>query len=216
MSDIVIIDYGMGNLRSVQHAFSNQGYATQITDDREKIRNAAGLVLPGVGAFGRAMDNLNRLGLADILRERLREGIPFLGICLGLQLLFEASEEAPGVKGLSVFEGGVERFVGDFKIPSIGWNNLAVKRANPLLVGVDDKTFFYFVHSYFVRPKQKDSVLAVSSYGVEFPAMVGSDRCFGLQFHPEKSSLEGLKIIGNFGKMVREDGHYTRNRPASG
>lgn len=203
MSEIVVIDYGMGNLKSVQHAFAQHGVRAVISNAAAEIEGAAGLVLPGVGAFGRAMDNLDRLGLTSLLAKKVGQGTPFLGICLGLQLLFEGSEEAPGRRGLSLLPGRVVRFQGDFKIPLIGWNQLAVQQEDPLLAGIGEGSYFYFVHSYYALPEDPAHVLANSWYGTPFPAVVGRYNCYGLQFHPEKSSREGLKIIGNFGRLVK-------------
>ncbi len=204
MADITIIDYGMGNLKSVAHAFSSCGYTSLVTQDKKKIKEAKGLILPGVGAFGRASQNLRQLELFDTIKEKINEGTPFLGICLGLQLLFAESEETEGAKGLSIFPGKVVKFRGDFKIPLIGWNRLKIVQSNPLLRGVAEGTFFYFVHSYYASLKDNNHVLGTSFYGVDFPAMVGKGNCYALQFHPEKSSFEGLKIINNFGKLVKD------------
>lgn len=211
MSEIVIIDYGMGNLKSVQHAFAQHGIRAVISSDGEDIQGAAGLVLPGVGAFGRAMENLERRGLTNLLRHQVLQGIPFLGICLGLQLLFEGSEEAPNTPGLSLLAGRVVRFQGDFKIPLIGWNQLEMQRETPLLEGIGKNRYFYFVHSYYALPRDPGDVLALSFYGNRFPAVVGRQNCFGLQFHPEKSSREGLKIIGNFGRLVKNRENHPRH-----
>jgi imidazole glycerol-phosphate synthase subunit HisH len=203
LSEIVIINYGLGNLKSVQHAFAQHHIKAVISSAAGAIEEAAGLVLPGVGAFGRAMDNLDQLGLTSLLKKKVGQGTPFLGICLGLQLLFEGSEEAPSRRGLSLLPGRVVRFQGDFKIPLIGWNQLEMRRNDPLLEGIGDHPYFYFVHSYYALPQNPAHVLAYSCYGNRFPAVVGRQNCYGLQFHPEKSSREGLKIIGNFGRLVK-------------
>ncbi len=211
MAAIVIVDYGMGNLKSVQNAFAQQGFEARVCSRPRDVEEAGGLVLPGVGAFGRAMANLEERGLTSPLRERVLAGTPFLGICLGLQLLFEASEEAPGTRGLSLLPGKVVRFRGNFKIPLIGWNRLSVCRDNPLFRGLGAEAYFYFVHSYYAKPREREDILALSSYGREFPAVVGRQNFYGLQFHPEKSSREGLKIIGNFGRLVMEHGNHSRH-----
>ena len=208
---IVIVDYGMGNLKSVGHAFARQGFAARVSSRPRDVETAQGLVLPGVGAFGRAMENLQARGLARLLQRKVREGTPFLGICLGLQLLFEASEEAPGVPGLGLLPGRVVRFQGNFKIPLIGWNQLRLCRENPLFRDMEPQAYFYFVHSYYAVPAVEEDVLALSHYGREFPALVGRGNFFGLQFHPEKSSREGLKIIENFGRLVTEHGDHPRH-----
>ncbi len=204
MTEITILDYGMGNLKSVEHAFACQGYKTCVTSEKRLIEKAHGLVLPGVGAFGRAMANLHELDLVHSLRQKISIGTPFLGICLGLQLLFENSEEAGTTEGLSLFKGKVVRFQGNIKIPLIGWNQLQLKKEIPLLEGIGNNTFFYFVHSYYAQAKDYADIVATSYYGSEFPAVVRRGSCYGVQFHPEKSSREGLKIINNFGKLVRE------------
>ncbi len=211
MSGIVIIDYGMGNLKSVGNAFAHEGFKVRISGLPGDVAGARGLVLPGVGAFGRAMANLEERGLISPLRERVLTGTPFLGICLGLQLLFEASEEAPGVTGLSLLPGKVARFRGNFKIPLIGWNGLQVCRQSPLFQGVTARAYFYFVHSYYAQPREREDILALSSCGGDFPAVVGRQNLFGLQFHPEKSGREGLKIIRNFGRMVTGREHHSRH-----
>ena len=201
---ITVIDYGMGNIKSVRHAFVTQGYTVEVTGNPGRLEKAKGLVLPGVGAFGEAVYNLNRQGALGIIREKVLSGTPFLGICLGMQLIFEKSEEAPGVKGLSLLKGSVVRFRGNFKVPLIGWNRVFLKRKCRLFEGIGDGSFFYFVHSYFVKPAFLGDVAAYSNHGNPFPAAVVKKNFFGLQFHPEKSSGEGLKIIDNFGKLVRE------------
>lgn len=204
MAEITIVDYGTGNLKSVEHAFTSQGYKTCVTSEKRLIEKAHGLVLPGVGAFGRAMANLHELDLVHSLRQKIALGTPFLGICLGLQLLFENSEEAGKTEGLSLFKGKVVRFQGNLKIPLIGWNQLQLKKEIPLFKGIEDNTFFYFVHSYYAQAKDYADIVATSYYGSEFPAVVRRGNCYGVQFHPEKSSQEGLQVIDNFGKLVRE------------
>ncbi len=205
MVEITIIDYGVGNLKSVEHAFVCQGYKTCVTSEKRLIEKAHGLILPGVGAFGRAIVNLHELDLIHLLRQKISLGTPFLGICLGLQLLFENSEETGEAEGLSLFKGKVVRFQGNLKIPLIGWNQLQLlNKEEPLFKGIKDNTFFYFVHSYYAQVKNHADIVAVSYYGSEFPAVVRRGNCYGVQFHPEKSSCEGLKIINNFGKLVRE------------
>ncbi len=203
MADITIIDYGMGNIKSVQHAFISRGFTVQVTGDRRLVEEAKSLVLPGVGAFGKAVVNLEEKGLAAVIKQKIAVGTPFLGICLGLQLLYEGSEEAPGVKGLAVFKGGAVRFRGSVKVPLIGWNRITFVKKSPLLRGVANESFFYFVHSYYIKTEQPDEIIAVAAHGGAFPAIVGRDNVFGIQFHPEKSSRDGLKIINNFGKLVK-------------
>jgi glutamine amidotransferase len=192
---IAIVDYGMGNLRSVSKAFQSQEFPAVVTRNPQDIFNARGIVLPGVGAFGDCVKNLTEYKLIDPILKFIDSGKPFLGICLGLQVLFEESEEAPGVKGLGVIKGGVVRFP-DFKeehlkVPHMGWNQVSIKKDVPILKGVPENSWFYFVHSYYPSPED-DSVSAVkTTYGFEFTA-------FASQFHPEKSSDLGLKMINNF------------------
>jgi glutamine amidotransferase len=199
---IAIIDYGMGNLRSVQRAFDHVGAEAIVTAHRETIESASAVVLPGVGAFGKAMSNLQRAGLADVIRQVIAQGRPFLGICLGLQLLFEESEEMGEHRGLGVFGGQVKRFEVDLKVPQIGWNQIHIQRANPLLEGVADGSYAYFVHSYYVVPTDPEIVLATTDYGIDYASIIGRSNVFGIQFHPEKSQAVGLRILRNFTALV--------------
>lgn len=199
---IAIVDYGMGNLRSVQRAFEYVGAEAIVTDHRATIESASAVVLPGVGAFGKAMSNLKRAGLADVIRQVIARGRPFLGICLGLQLLFKESEEIGQHRGLSVFDGMVKRFNVSLKVPQIGWNQIHVQQASPLLEGVADGSYAYFVHSYYVVPADPEIVLATTDYGINYPSVIGQDNVFGLQFHPEKSQTVGLRILRNFTALV--------------
>jgi glutamine amidotransferase len=204
---IAIIDYGVGNLRSVQRAFEHVEAEAVVTAQRETIESASAVVLPGVGAFGKAMSNLDRAGLTDVIRQVIAQGRPFLGICLGLQLLFEESEEMGQHKGLGVFGGRVRRFeVGGrrhgYKVPQIGWNQIHIQRASPLLEGVADGSYAYFVHSYYVAPADPEIVLATTDYEIDYASIVGRDNVFGIQFHPEKSQAVGLKILRNFTESV--------------
>jgi glutamine amidotransferase len=198
---IVIVDYGMGNLRSVQKAFAKVGYETEITSSAQRIEAASGIVLPGVGAFGEAMANLTRAGLVDVLRRAARER-PFIGICLGQQLLFEHSEEMGSHEGLGVLPGDVVRFAGPLKVPHMGWNQIHIARPSPLLAGITDGDFAYFVHSYYVVPRDDDVILARTDYGVSFASIVGREHLFGLQFHPEKSQSLGLTMLVNFARLT--------------
>jgi len=205
---IAIVDYGMGNLRSVSKAFQSQKFPVVVTRNPDDISKASGLVLPGVGAFGDCVKNLGEYGLIDPIKEFIDSGRPFLGICLGLQVLFEESEEAPGVKGLGLINGKVVRFP-DFKkeglkVPHMGWNQVTIENDVPILSGVPQNSWFYFVHSYYPRPED-DSVSAVKThYGIEFTAAVVKDNIFASQFHPEKSSTLGLKILQNFAALCGE------------
>ena len=202
---IAIIDYGMGNLRSVQKGFEKVGRDAFITRDPEQVAKAQSVVLPGVGAFADAMANLKASGLDQAVLRAVADGKPFLGICLGQQLLFEASEEWGLTEGLGIFPGRVRRFPeGDLKVPHMGWNQVEIQKGNPLLDGIPDKSAFYFVHSYYVDPVDPEVVLGVTEYGVRFSSFVGRDKIFGIQFHPEKSSALGLKILDNFGRLVAQ------------
>ena len=198
---IAIIDYGMGNLRSVEKAFSFLGHDVVVSHDPTIVGDAAGIVLPGVGAFGDAMHELNGRGLVSPLRDRLRDGIPFLGICLGYQLLFEESEESPGIEGLGILPGRVVRFPNDVKVPHMGWNDIRMARPHPVLEGVGEGSFFYFVHSYYVEPAQPDTTLTITTYGEEFASGVADESLVAFQFHPEKSSSSGLRILDNYGRL---------------
>ena len=201
---IAIIDYGMGNLRSVQKAFEKVGCPVLITDDPGQAAQAAGLVIPGVGAFADAMANLDRLGFTGVIRSAARSGKPVLGICLGMQLLFASSEENGFFPGLAVLPGRVIKFqlpVG-WKVPHMGWNQIQPVNASPLLDGIEGGSYFYFVHSYYVLPEDLAVVQAVTDYRVQFPAVVGRGNVFGVQFHPEKSSDQGLLLLKNFGELV--------------
>ncbi|MBN2026235.1 MAG: imidazole glycerol phosphate synthase subunit HisH [Actinobacteria bacterium] len=198
---ITIVDYGMGNLRSVEKAFAYLGYRARVSNDPESIEKAAGIVLPGVGAFGDAMQELEGGGFVELLRGAIGEGRPFLGICLGYQLLFEESEESPGVRGLHILPGRVVRFPGNEKVPHMGWNDVRLQRRHEVLEGVEESSFFYFVHSYYVVPHDSDDSLTVTEYGIDFASGVARDRLVAFQFHPEKSSASGLRILENFARM---------------
>lgn len=204
---IAIIDYGMGNLRSVQKGLEKVGFAAAIVDEPAAVRAADGVILPGVGAFADAMGNLAQRGLDGAIREVIASGRPFLGICLGQQLLFESSEEWGVHPGLGVFRGTVRRLPPGLKVPHMGWNEVEIARPSPLLAGIPDRTRFYFVHSFYVDPVEEDIVLGRTDYGVRFASAVGRGRVFGIQFHPEKSSAWGLRILENFGRMVADARH---------
>lgn len=203
-SMIAIIDYGSGNLKSIRNGFNRVGAQALVTNDKEELKKADVMILPGVGAFGTAMGNLKKY--EDIIHQHIRDEKPFLGVCLGLQVLFSESEESPGVKGLDVFSGKVQRFpetlpANGLKIPHMGWNNLNIKRDSPLLEGIGSD-YMYFVHSYYVRPDDEEVVVATVDYGVEVPAVVAQDNVFATQFHPEKSGEVGLEILKNFLKKA--------------
>ena len=192
---ITIIDYKSGNLKSISNGFKKIGVDYQITDDKEVIANSDYLVLPGVGAFGSAMENLKPF--EDIIKEHVADDKPFLGICLGQQVLMGASEESPGVEGLNLFKGHVEKLPSGVKIPHMGWNKLVIKNDSPILEGIDGE-YFYFVHSYHVIPDDDEIIAGVCEYGSEVVASLSQNNLFSTQFHPEKSGKSGLKILKNF------------------
>ena len=205
---ITIIDYDAGNIKSVEKALQFLNADVQISRDRETILNSDKVILPGVGAFGDAMDKLDRYGLIDVIHEFTETGKPFLGICLGLQLLFESSEENPGVKGLGLLKGKVTKipktYISDDgqeihqKVPQIGWNNLEINPSSRLFKGIDGSPYVYFVHSYYLTAENPDEVAAKTFYGTEIHAAVEKDNIFATQFHPEKSSNVGLLLLSNF------------------
>lgn len=199
----VIIDYDAGNTLSVQRALSHLSYDAILTDDPEKIRNASHLILPGVGSFGNAMEELSRRGLIEVIREAVTSGVYFLGICLGLQLLFESSEESPDVEGLSILEGKILRIpkADGLSVPQIGWNSLEIKPESRLFSGIDNGVYTYFVHSYYLKAFDEKIVSSVCEYGVSVHASVERENVFACQFHPEKSGKVGLKILDNFCRM---------------
>lgn len=199
---IAIIDYGMGNLRSVQKGFEKVGFQAEFISDPSLLGNYRGIVLPGVGAFADAMENLKQMGMVAPLQQFAASGKPLLGICLGQQLLFELSEEWGESAGLGIFPGKVRRLPPGYKIPHMGWNQIEIKQQNPLLAGIENGSAFYFVHSYYVDPTDSQVVLTTTDYGISFASIVGNKNVFGIQFHPEKSSQLGLKILGNFGGLV--------------
>lgn len=204
---IAIVNYGMGNLRSVQKALEHLGATTHITSDPADLHAADAVVLPGVGAFGAAMQRLNDAGLTSALRRAVEAGKPFLGICLGLQLLFESSSESPGVAGLGVLKGRVVGFSETpnfpLRIPHMGWSRLRLAQPNcPLWQGVPDGSYVYFVHSYYPAPADESLITAYCDYGVRFACAVGVGNLYAVQFHPEKSSDTGLRILHNFLAVV--------------
>ncbi|MGH7849654.1 MAG: imidazole glycerol phosphate synthase subunit HisH [Thermodesulfobacteriota bacterium] len=205
---IAIVDYGMGNLRSVSKAFQSQGFNVNVTRDPGDIRNASGLVLPGQGAFGDCVKNLEENGIFHTIKEFIQSGKPYLGICLGLQVLFEGSEESPGVAGLGLFGGKVVRFPSfkkeRLKVPHMGWNRIGIRKKTALLEGVPDGSWFYFVHSYFPVPEDEGIIAITCTYGLEFTAAVATGNIFACQFHPEKSSTHGLRLLRNFGLLCGE------------
>ncbi len=197
---IAVIDYDAGNLRSVEKALAALGEQLEVTRDPQVIRTADKVILPGVGAFGDAMENLRRFGLVEPIRQVVEKGTPFLGICLGMQLLFESSEESPGVEGLSLLPGKILRIPPQegLKIPHMGWNSLQVRSGARLFRGLPEEPYVYFVHSYYLKAGDEAIVAATTQYGVEIHASVERGNLFGCQFHPEKSSAVGRAILKNF------------------
>ena len=197
---IAIIDYGMGNLRSVSKALESLGASCKLCKDAKALSTSKKIILPGVGAFGDAMKELKARGLVEPLKDSIAKGKKLLGLCLGLQLFFESSEEAPRIKGLGLLPGKVVRFRSKTaKVPHMGWNDLQIEKKHPLLQGVKTGDYFYFVHSYYVKPKSRDVALASCRYaGMNFTAVAGNDRIAATQFHPEKSQDAGLRILKNF------------------
>lgn len=203
-ADVAVIDYGMGNVRSVEKALAHCGASVEVTSAAERIRAARHVVLPGVGAFGDAMDELRRRGLVEPIREAIAADKPFLGICLGLQVLFDSSEESPDVEGFGIVGGTVRRFQTSLKVPHMGWNALSFRRPCPLFEGIAESPNVYFVHSYYVVPSDEEWIATTTDYDGEFVSSVWRGRCFATQFHPEKSQAIGLKMLENFLRCGKE------------
>ena len=197
---VAIIDYDAGNIKSVEKALISLGAETVLTRDPEVILSADHIILPGVGAFGDAMSKLYHYGLVEVIREAVKRNIPFLGICLGLQLMFEFSEESPGVEGLKLLPGKILKIPAEegLKIPHIGWNSLVYPNEGRLYKGIPENSYVYFVHSYYLKAEEEDIVTAATEYGTFIHASVEKDNIFACQFHPEKSSDVGLTILKNF------------------
>ena len=200
---IAVVDYGLGNLRSVAKALESVGAEVTVTSNPQEILEASGIVLPGVGAFYRGIENLKQRGLVSVILEVINKDKPFLGICLGLQLLFTQSQEHGLCKGLDVIAGEVKKFSPGVKIPHMGWNQVKLVKEG-LFKDVPDNSYFYFVHSYAVEPKDREFIAATAVYGREFTSGVNKGNLWGVQFHPEKSSVLGLKILENFVNMVNK------------
>ena len=204
---IAIIDYGMGNLRSVQKGLERVGFDAVVTRDVSQIQAARGVVLPGVGAFSACMENLAKFGLVEPIREIVRQKKPFLGICLGFQLLFSESEEFGKQKGLDLFCGKVVGFHANenLKVPHMGWNRIDKKSDSPFLDGISNGDYVYFVHSFYVAPDDSLIIATTTDYGSSFVSSIATDRLFACQFHPEKSQELGLRILANFGRFVQNN-----------
>jgi imidazole glycerol-phosphate synthase subunit HisH len=197
VSTVAVVDYGMGNRRSVEKAFEHVGAHVRVTGDHDEIRDADAVVVPGVGAFPEAMRRLSAAGLDEVIRERAAQGTPVLGICLGMQLLFESSAEHEGAAGLGLLPGEVTPLEAP-KLPHIGWNRVALERASGLTEGLGDAAAFYHVHSFVCRPREDGDVVGRGEYGERFASIVERDNVAGVQFHPEKSSRDGLALLANF------------------
>lgn len=202
MREIAVIDAGIGNLRSVQKAFEHVGASPIITDDPAVVVEADAVVLPGVGAFGDGMNGLRSNGLDVAVLEVIERGVPFFGICVGLQLLFQESEEMGIHRGLGVLPGRILRFSASLTVPHMGWNQIEQRRPHPLLAGVPDGVFAYFAHSYHVVTDDESIVVATTDYGSPFPSVVARDHVWAIQFHPEKSQQVGLKLLANFVERI--------------
>ena len=201
---IVIVDYGMGNLRNVQKAFEKIGSEARLTRNKNEIGRASAIVLPGVGAFKDCVENLEKYGLVEPLLRSIEKGKPYLGICLGLQILFSESEEFGSHKGLDLIKGKVVRFVPDpeHKVPHMGWNTIEKEKEGPMLQGIERGDFFYFVHSYYVIPDKTQWISSFTTYGKPFVSSIWKENLFATQFHPEKSQQKGLRILENFVKSI--------------
>jgi glutamine amidotransferase len=200
---ISIIDYGVGNLRSVQKAFELLEIDAVITEDKSVIRESKGIILPGVGAFPDAMKELESKGLTDIIIQEAQKGKPILGICLGMQLLFEVGYEVEETKGLGLIKGSIDKITGDVKIPHMGWNNLEIVNEDTILKGLPRDSYAYFVHSFYATVTNKENLDATTFYGTSIPAVVSNGNVIGIQFHPEKSGEVGMQILKNFGELVK-------------
>jgi glutamine amidotransferase len=203
---VAIIDYGVGNLRSVEKAFAAMGCNAVVTSDESLLRSANRLVLPGVGAFAACMRALSARGFDELVRERARAGTPLLGVCVGMQMLFEESEEFGKTLGLGLLRGRVRRFPGDLPgdlvVPQVGWNQVRQRGIHPLLADIQDNAFFYFVHSYSCEVDDRDVVVGETDYGAPYPSVVARENICGVQFHPEKSQASGLRLLANFARFA--------------
>jgi glutamine amidotransferase len=198
--NVAIIDYGVGNLRSVEKAFLATGCDAIVTGDKAELLKAEKLVLPGVGAFAACMNALAERDLTEFVRERAKAGVPLLGVCVGMQMLFEESDEFGLSKGLGLLRGRVRRFNNELVVPQVGWNQITQRRVHPLFEGIDNNSFCYFVHSYFCEPANAETIIGETEYGRTYASVVGEGRICGVQFHPEKSQSVGLKLLANFAR----------------
>ena len=201
MARVAIIDYGVGNLRSVEKAFAAKGHEAVVTNNEADLRNAAKLVLPGVGAFAACMNAFKECGLIDVVLDRVAKGIPLLGVCVGMQMLFEESDEFGKSRGLGLLRGRVCRFSEELVVPQVGWNSIKQRKKHSLFNMIEDESFFYFVHSYFCEPADSSVVVGETEYGVSYASVVSNENIFGVQFHPEKSQTVGLQLLSNFARL---------------
>jgi imidazole glycerol-phosphate synthase subunit HisH len=204
MPEIAIIDYGVGNLSSVEKAFAATGTRAVITSSESVLRQASALVLPGVGAFANCMTQLSARGFDQLVHESVAEGKPVLGVCVGMQMLFDESEEFGRTPGLGLLRGRVRRFVGDLVVPQVGWNQVRQRDVHNLFAGIGDSTFFYFVHSYFCEVEDDALIIGETDYGRPYASVVAQGNICGVQFHPEKSQAAGLRLLSNFSKLARK------------
>jgi imidazole glycerol-phosphate synthase subunit HisH len=202
---IAIVDYGMGNLKSVEKGFKKVGIDAVVTSEPGVVDNAGAVVLPGVGAFQDCIRNLTDRSLTEAVVSSINKGKPFLGICLGLQVLFSESEEFGSCRGLDIFKGRVVRFREGLKVPHMGWNTVKIVNRAPILSDIEDNEFFYFVHSFYVVPEDRNIIATTTDYGKTFTSMIWKDNIFATQFHPEKSQGLGLKILSGFGKFAEKN-----------
>ena len=213
---IVLLDYGMGNLRSIEKALEHVGARVERTYEADRVSAADGLILPGVGAFPMAMREVRARGIDALLAERMEAGVPVLGICLGMQLLFERSVELGGAEGLAILPGEVRELTAPgFKIPQIGWNAVEWRRRSAITVGLPQPCAFYHVHSFAAVPTDRETIVGTATYGAEFPSVVGRDKVFGVQFHPEKSGPDGLTLLAAFARLCAGVGASPRGEAMS-
>ena len=198
MPEVAIIDYGVGNLRSVEKAFAATGCNAVVSSDQGVLRQAERLVLPGVGAFGACMSALAERGFDELVHERCAAGTPLLGVCVGMQMLFEESDEFGATPGLGLLPGRVRRFSDELIVPQVGWNQIRQRVSHPLFAGIKDSAFFYFVHSFYCEPAQDEVIVGETDYGVAYASVVASENLCGVQFHPETSQTDGLRLLSNF------------------
>lgn len=198
---IAIIDYGVGNLRSIEKAFAEGGASAVVSGDERVLLAAEALVLPGVGAFRACMTGLKERGFDQLVTQRANDGTPLLGVCVGMQLLFDESDEFGSTPGLGLLRGSVRRFSNDLVVPHVGWNEVEQAQTHPLLSGIDDRAFFYFVHSYFCEAIEESDVVGKTEYGNKYASVVAKQNIAGVQFHPEKSQKAGLQLLSNFARM---------------